>query len=370
MMKTTNVTRACIIVCLLALLTVILCIRWQRSRPRSKGITPASNVAAAKPALTTNALSNSYPRAVQIAIAAGVPLPTNPAQTREEWMKQAREHYQAQLQASSWEWKMLINFYGKVLDENGAPIAGANVHLGWNNLSPAGGETNLLTDAQGRFTLTGATGKLLVVNPSKQGYYYPRKSNQRLFEYAREYEPDFHRPDPANPVIFQLRKIGEGVDLITSRYGVRPDLGVPVPKNGTLVKVDFLERKVGNAGQMEVQNWIEPKDRSVNRNTWKFRLAIPDGGFIGHNEEFAFVAPASGYQSELVFDYPKEMTNGWVSGARTNYYIRFGNPPRYGRISVTLDGIYGGMNLEYAINPDGGRYLEPKQKVHQPPVPR
>jgi hypothetical protein len=317
---------------------------------------------------STNALSNSYSKGVQIAIAAGVPLPTNSAQSREDWMKQAREYTQAQLQQSSWRWRMPIEFYGKVVDEHLAPVAGAGITIERSDLSSTGtSETNLVSGADGRFELRGVTGKGISVYVEKRGYYYARKSNQHSFEYADDYDPRFYRPDPANPVIFQLRKIGEGVDLITSRYGVRPDLGVPVPKNGNLVKVDFLERKVGTSGQMEVQNWIEPKDRSINRNSWKFRLAIPDGGFVPHNEEFAFMAPATGYEPELVFNFPKEMTNGWASGFRTNYYIRFGNPPRYGRIEATLDGIYGGMSLEYTINPDGGRYLEPKPKTYSLP---
>lgn len=59
-------------------------------------------------------------------------------------------------------------------------------------------------------------------------------------------------PDPNNPVIFHFRKKGEGVDLITSQYGVQPYLGVSAPRDGSPVRVDFFDRKVGQGGQLEI----------------------------------------------------------------------------------------------------------------------
>jgi len=139
-------------------------------------------------------------------------------------------------------------------------------------------------------------------------------------------------------------------------------LDVGLPKAGTLVRVDFLQRTVGESGQMEVQNWIEPRDLKTRIHSWRFRLAIPGGGLIEHNDEFPFTAPENGYKSEVILDYPKDMKEGWVDSVKKKYYVAFGQPRKYGRIQIEADGIYGGLRIQYAINPDGGRDLEPKEK--------
>jgi hypothetical protein len=50
------------------------------------------------------------------------------------------------------------------------------------------------------------------------------------------------------------------------------------------------------------------------------------------------------------------------------YYISFGQPRRYGWLKVETRIGSGGAVLEYAINPDGSRYLEPKP-YSPPPHP-
>ena len=266
---------------------------------------------------------------------------------------------QFQNQTGTEDWKKPINFYGKVVDENINPIAGANIGFVWNDISPTGAaHASTTSDASGSFSLTGVAGRGLNVNVEKIGYYYVKHLNQNSFEYARDYEANFHRPDANNPVVFHLRKKGSGTELITSQYGVFPDLEFSSPKDGTPVRVDFFNRKVGSDGQLEISQ-IKPAYESWKTATqWWYHLAIPDGGFVEHHDEFPFEAPDTGYQSVVEFTFNQGQPN-WATRLSKDYYVVFGNPRRYGRIHIETS-ISTGTVLTYAINPAGSRNLEPK----------
>jgi hypothetical protein len=60
----------------------------------------------------------------------------------------------------------------------------------------------------------------------------------------------------------------------------------------------------------------------------------------------------------MEFKFRKGETN-WTDRIDKVFYIAFGNPRRYGRVRVETT-MTTGTILEYAINPDGSRYLEPK----------
>jgi hypothetical protein len=85
---------------------------------------------------------------------------------RWEWWKQMKKR------DPKFEWKMPINFYGKVLDQANQPVHGASVRFQWTDMSAAGTtEKFTTTDAQGMFSLTGEKGKNLGVYVSKSGYH-------------------------------------------------------------------------------------------------------------------------------------------------------------------------------------------------------
>jgi hypothetical protein len=61
----------------------------------------------------------------------------------------------------------------------------------------------------------------------------------------------------------------------------------------------------------------------------------------------------------LEFNYQKDQPD-WTEDLKKDYYIKFGNPPLYGRLHLETGISYGGATLTYGINPDGSRNLEPK----------
>ena len=119
-----------------------------------------------------------------------------------------------------------------------------------------------------------------------------------------------------------------------------------------------MQRKTGDSGQIQISEHKPEYLEWKQATSWSFRMEIPDGGFVEHNDEFPFEAPVDGYQSVVEFNFQKGDTN-WMD-INKKYYIKFGNPPRYGIFNVQTSISMGGAITSYAINPDGSRYLEPK----------
>jgi hypothetical protein len=253
-----------------------------------------------------------------------------------------------------------IEFYGKVVDENEQPVEGADVEFGWTHFQPDSyTKTNVKSDSGGFFSLSAATGATLSVHVQKPGYYLAKTLNTNSFNYSPSLTAQPFQPDARNPVLFHIRKRGPGTDLVTSQYGVKQKLGVEVPVDGTPVSVDLMTGRVGEGGQLQIAQTKPERSGVSGAKEWSFQMAVPDGGFVEENDEFPFEAPEGGYRPivQLVF---KAGTTNWMTNFKKSYYIAFGKPRRYGRLMVETGIGMAGARLEYAINPDGSRYLEPK----------
>ena len=246
-----------------------------------------------------------------------------------------------------------IDFYGKVVDQDGQPLAGAAISFIWTQFRPELTlRTNVVSDTNGLFDLHVAKGATLTVLVEKRGYYPIKSLNQTGFDYTLSPgSPNTQtlRPDPQSPVVFHLQNRGKGVDLMTSPF---PALKFNPPRDGTPVWVDFYNQRVGASGQMEVRS-VKPSDQGGTE--WSFRLLLPDGGLVEEHEEFPFEAPRDGYEKSVAFKFKNGETH-----LKKRYYIAFGQLRKYGRIEVRT-GMYIGVNLTYLINPDGSRNLEPNE---------
>jgi hypothetical protein len=255
------------------------------------------------------------------------------------------------------EWQQPIEFYGKVVDENGKAIAGANVRFHWASLTEDEGVNSSTTesDANGLFFLRDKLGPSLTVWVTKEGYFAFREG-QQAFSYALT--DNRHAPNPQDPVIFRLRKKGQGEELVTSAFGSRHNFPVQIPRDGRPVKVDLVQRKSGVSGDLTVSQFKPARGQERQATEWSFHLSIPDGGLIEHNEEFPFTAPAEGYQSTVDLHFLRTETN-WITHFIKNYYIAFGEPRKYGWLRVESDISQETIFLTYAINPSGSQNLEP-----------
>jgi hypothetical protein len=289
----------------------------------------------------------------QVAAVSSLNPTTNPAAWIDTRIKQMEEAHQNSLN----DWRTPIEFYGKVVDENTNPIAGAEIDFGCNDLSATGTSNyHSTSDGNGLFSIIGIAGKLLSVNVSKEGYYNSKRDNN-YFTYAGE-NVNFV-PDAQNPIFFHLRKKAQGESLIITDY---PGLAhiAQLHHDGTPVELDLL-RGVETSptdGQLKLELWRDLSDKNAKIFDWKLQLSAPSGGLIETDEEFDFEAPQSGYQPSIVIDMPATNAN-WQGEVRSKYYIRLANG-NYGRIDFYLLSRNGVFTVQSAINPDGSQNLEPQ----------
>jgi hypothetical protein len=276
-------------------------------------------------------------------IPGGRPEPSDPRWKEREVKRRIDPEY---------EWKMPINFFGRVVDENERPVPSAKVELSWTDLSQAGSsKAQTTTDAQGFFSLLKQTGRHLEVRVSKDGYYTPKRQ-QISFDYAAFWEADYHVPDPNNPVLFHIRKKNQGEALRSGE--IRPTM----PADGTPMRFDLLNGgRLSPDGQLEIAAVTNTEKYPPRIFNWRATILVPGGGLIEHNAEFPFEAPEDGYQPSVGFDMPTNAPD-WKPLIEKSYFIEFGSPPRYGRIQVQINGGSQKASVRYWVNPSGSRNLE------------
>jgi hypothetical protein len=249
-------------------------------------------------------------------------------------------------------WQTPIDFYGKVVDESSAPVPKATIEFTWMELPTEDGSryTNTQSDANGLFSLQGQHGPTVQIQVGKDGYY-SRRGGAR---YGPGDTPEF-LADPRNPVIFLLRKKGQGAELITSENGARLKVDVRISKDGTPVRVDILQKAPSPTGQLEISQNKPPWRDATN---WSFSMSIADGGFVENADEFQFEAPDTKYLPSVEYHFTKSETN-WTTQVSKQFYISFGQPRKYGWLRIESNLAQETIFLTYAINPTGSRNLEP-----------
>lgn len=251
-------------------------------------------------------------------------------------------------------WQTPIEFYGKVIDEKSNAVAGAQISFDWVETPTESGNrrTNTESDAEGLFSLHDQRGPNLGVVVSKEGYY-PASGGARYGPFGN---PDF-TPAARNPVVFQLRKKGEGASLVA----VKRNYGIP--RDGTPVAIDLVtgQTTTGENGNLVVRCWTNDQGKqSGEKYDWRCVVTVPGGGVVPTDEEFAFVAPETGYKPTTEINMPADGTN-WNSQADLKFFYRLADG-RYGKMTFSM--IAGGQHfcmIDSVLNPTGSRNLEPME---------
>lgn len=256
------------------------------------------------------------------------------------------------------EWKTLINFYGKVVDyDTGMPIEGAEVDLTWTDLSWNGSsERKIYTDIHGNFSMTNARGKNLGVSGlKKKGYLRSNAEQQLSFEYAGFWEKSYHQPDSSTPVIFRMKKKGVAEALVHKEG----EIFIEKDKGEILIHLDqetvlYLKLLENETGTTE---------------NWAIRVSIPNGGIQISTEEFPYTAPQNNYQSSLILDLKTEKPKKWVNLYEGGQFYVKTTAGNYARLELKM--ISGKNFIEYTLflNPTPGHRNLEYDKNKQVKVP-
>lgn len=271
----------------------------------------------------------------------------------QEWRRRKQED-------AKWEWKVDISIHGRVLDQNNKPVDSAKVVLSWTDLSSEGSTVSeLVTDGQGDFSLSGVRGKhLLVRSIEKQGYVFS-VANRAEFEYAAFFDQNYYIPDANSPVVFRMHKTAHAGPLIVVSNKYR------IPESGT-VNVDLKTGQLG--GQDLLIEFTDNSDPTGKK--WAAIVRAPSGGLQIARDEFSVLAPESGYQPEVALDQDTPQPTGFQSGSLYKggrFFVK--TPSGYALVEFRM--IPGNKSLRFTsyLNPTpGNRNLEfdPAKTVKSP----
>jgi hypothetical protein len=257
----------------------------------------------------------------------------------------------------SFEWKMPINFFGKIVDESGNPVSDTRVNFTWTDLSPTGTSTaETLSDLQGLFSLTNKTGKFLEVRVKKAGYY-AYEENRFGFEYAAFFEDDYYQPDSKHPVIFRLRKKGE----VPQQFVVRHTLmGIKPTGESHYIDLQTTRKSTASGGDIAI-SITRTAPENAKQYDWCASIEGVNGaGLIESNDEFMFEAPETGYKPGYLYRFAKSDPS-WKNQTSRKYFVRAKDGKIYGRLEIAFIPKYqdtGAIDIKFYVNPTGSRNLE------------
>lgn len=271
-----------------------------------------------------------------------------------------------------------IEFYGKVIDQNGVGVPGVKVrayvssydesfifHL---KTAQVGDEqkkvqVEVITASDGLFCIKNMKGRILhLTDFSKEGYRSLSEDNGS-FVYDPSLQNLFH-PDAQRPIILHMWKSGPTEPLI------KAEKNYSIEANGSVYTIDLLKRKIvmGNAAQGDLRVQVK-RPTQISRKApyqWSFTVDAVDGGIVETNDIFPLQAPSSGYESgyEYVMD-PSQ--SKWADALKKRFYIRTRGGKLYASMDILVsnydDDAY--IETKYFANPAGSRNLEfdPAKKI-------
>lgn len=270
-----------------------------------------------------------------------------------------------------------IEFYGRVVDQNGDPVPHADVgYTAADKFNASGSNYTGQTDAQGYFQITGISGAALGVAVRKAGYYFIHNPSDRSLPtstatFGYSMGPDSYRrvpPTKDKPAVFVLHKMGATEPLV--HVGTRY---YKVSKDGQPIDVNLETGREVPAGQGDVrfERWANDQKKNQRRHfDWRFRIAVPGGGLVERNGQFDFEAPEDGYEENVEIDMPASLGDKWRSTVDRSYFVKM-RDGRYARFNVTIQAAHDNPTFrsDAYLNPTpGSRNLEydPSKTVKAP----
>jgi hypothetical protein len=322
----------------LALLIVLLSY-WLWSGSKIPSVTWLPTTVSTTPAIV--------PPATPSSMVTSATTPSVPAERTKETEKIVKDVFNAP-----------ISFFGRVQDQNGAPVSEAKVEFGAvDKFWAPGSNYQTVSDANGLFSITGIKGAGLTVGVSKEGYDGIKGLSYQSFGYGMP--PDSTRKAPPRedaPAVFVLRKKANTEPL----FSVHRD--VSVPKDGTPVEVSLRTGKAvsqGN-GDIIIECWtFDSKKDAQGRYQWRFRLSVPGGGLMVRPEpQLDFEAPEVGYTPAVEVNMSNDASTRWRRDSDEQYWLKLRNGTfARMRFRITTGGDHFVSIMAY-LNPSGSRNLE------------
>jgi hypothetical protein len=227
-----------------------------------------------------------------------------------------------------------IDFYGQIEDQLSNAVAGAAVGFsvtiinGYESTVKRG---QVISDANGFFTILGYKGQDLSIVPQKAGYILAETST--LFKYSH-LEDHPYVSDPNNPTVIKMWKLQGSEPLlgINQRYKFN--------YTDAPIKFDLLKGQiVPNGGDIKITVSRSPGLISGRtRQDWGVQVEAIDGGLIepGGQEGVTFEAPEDGYLPSDYFVMSTNAPHKWFGGFDQTFFLKSRKGQVYSKVNFGI----------------------------------
>jgi hypothetical protein len=258
------------------------------------------------------------------------------------------------------------DFYGKVVDQYGQPVVGADVNVEVNLEMGRGSPQKTQTDAVGLFQFTRLRGRSLSITPEKKGFQIQGHGLGLKGLNGPETSPN-------NRAVYTMWKLKGPEPMIhdQKRYNFKPD--------DRIYTIDLLSKKMAegtnDVGDLLVQIQRPPQIKPREDFEWSFTMTAIGGGVIEvTNDDYLNEAPASGYQPQYKLNLTpaNPRWRGW-NGEET-FYLKSRDGKVYGHFHIRINPFSrdgSSLEIESYVNPAGSRNLEfdPAKQTEYTPKP-
>lgn len=255
-----------------------------------------------------------------------------------------------------------VNFWGKVVDQDDAPLSGVRVvmHIREAAYSPGIGLQTLYpkketqTDSAGLFQWIGEKGDVLSVEKLEKDGYDLEPSAARNFGYntAQRFVSS-----PNMPVVFKMWRTNIHEQLIAAdrKFQIVPD--------GRPYFVNLTDGSISETDSGDLKIWVLEKSLINGMYDWSCEIDAVNGGLLEETDTHSsmFYAPVDGYAPSFgVQQQFKGDPRGEIGDRR--FYLQLRDRKEYGKMTINLyapfnNQIPGMIRLSYVINPSGSRIL-------------
>jgi hypothetical protein len=238
-----------------------------------------------------------------------------------------------------------IAFYGRLEDQFGNPVTGAQIAASIrieNGVQHTVERFSVTSDANGFFTISGYKGQDLGVVPEKAGYTLA--STSTLFTYSH-ISQGYYVPDQNNPTVIKMWKLqgAEPLVSISQRY--------KLPYTSAPLNFDLLAGKIVPSGG-DISIVVNRPAGDVSERTmqdWSVQVEAVNGGLMdsGGQERVTYAAPDSGYEPSETFTMSTS-THSWRGAFDQGFFVESRNGQVYSKVTI-------GMAINQ--NPDGFMYI-------------
>ena len=262
-----------------------------------------------------------------------------------------------------------VNFWGRVVDQDGKPLQGVRIVLAirrWHLASALGidatfPKSEVISDSAGRFQVLGGRGDNLSLETVEKEGYQVSPNLVRSFSYGET--PGPFVADASNPVVIRMWKTLPKEPLKTVR------ISKMIPYDGTPVQINLLEGKLmeGNANDAHLTVRLERQPREIGVTNripfdWNATITISDGGLAYTQEEFPYLAPVEGYTNQIHVQMPRTLPD-WSPLKQISFFVRNSMGTFYGLVKTEFRANYSGsktgFTLEGTLNTNASRVLQP-----------